>query len=153
AVILGENAVARALERKLAAQGATVHRLAVSDDIDRVLVELERAWESGPAPHLFLLAAWDADAVTDVDGAAWNRRLTRGVMLPYLVCQKWHQLATAAGIVDQSTVIGASVLGGDFGFTREGQGAEGGAINGLIKALYLETGHRQQDKFRCKVVD
>ena len=154
ALIVGQNPAASALRDRLKTQGATVLELPASDNVDEVLDALNRHWKSSPAPHLFLMSAYDDEAITTLDSAGWNRRRAQGVMLPYLVCQRWFELVSAAKLIEKSSIVAATALGGDFGFSQRVRNVESGGLAGLLKGLKLEldlTGG--QDDFRAKVVD
>ncbi len=153
-LILGDNPVAQALSQQLERQHAQVLRLPAADDIVETLSRLDDLWRSSPAPHLFLLSAYDDDAVTTLGNEGWTTRRARGVMLPYRVCQRWYQLVLEAGLVEKSSVFAATALGGDFGFSGNVHNIEGGALAGLIKGIKLElemTGG--QKRFQAKIVD
>ncbi len=59
-------------------------------------------------------------------------------MSPYFLCQRWLQLADEADLLDQCTLVGATALGGDFGFSGKVTSPEGGAITGLLKGIWTE---------------
>ena len=40
-------------------------------------------------------------------------------MLPYLVAQKWFQHVLQANLLDQASIVAATTMGGDFGFSGE----------------------------------
>lgn len=154
AIVLGDNPAAVALRDRLQQLGAAVYLLPVSDDIDDVLAALERCWQSGPAPHLFLMTACDADADLDLNEAAWNRRRLRGVLLPYRVCQKWFELVSQAGLLPSASLLAATSLGGDLGLSGQVRNVESGALCGLLKAVRLELQIGQKiSSFRARVVD
>src|SRR4029450_1226825 len=136
-LILGDNPTAAALRRRLAENGLTTLDLPVGG-ADETLAALEHHWESQPAPQLFLMTARDEDASQLDDASAWNRRRERGVLLPYLVCQRWLGLLSASKLLDQATLVAVTGLGGDFGLSGRGSAPEGGALAGLLKAIRHE---------------
>jgi acyl transferase domain-containing protein/NAD(P)-dependent dehydrogenase (short-subunit alcohol dehydrogenase family) len=152
-VILGDNAAGRALLSRLQTDGIKSDLLPCAADADAVIADLEKLWGHGPISHLFLMTAMDQQ-VTSLDESAWKSRQLTGVMVPYLVCQRWFQLASSAGILNSSTLTAATSLGGDFGFSGNIIGVDGGAITGLVKGIRLELQIAQPDSgFRAKVVD
>ncbi|MFQ5731097.1 MAG: C45 family autoproteolytic acyltransferase/hydrolase [Planctomycetaceae bacterium] len=152
--ILGENAAADALANELASRGTQTHRIPAGDDPAAAIAALEQCWRSAPAPHLFLMTALDDDAAMTLETAGWQSRRARGVMLPYLVSQRWFQLVSEAGLLGSATLTAATSLGGDFGFSGKVRGVEGGGLAGLVKGvrLELEIGRNERD-FRAKIVD
>ena len=138
AVVLGDNPFAVELARLVVEQGRRVLRLP-TDDVDAANAALERFWvEHGPAPHLFFAGPCDADAATRFDAAQFAGRRTRGVSTPYFACRTWAQLVTAGRLNEQTTIGALTRLGGDFGFTGRVEAVESGAVNGLMKALWME---------------
>ena len=76
------------------------------------------------------------------------------MMLPFLVCQKWTELAVAGGWFDRATLVATTAQGGDFGFSRGAEAAQGGALAGMLKAIFVEFVIMQNSKnLRVKVVD
>ena len=154
AVVVGENAAAQALAQELASRGATAYVLPAGDDPAASIAVLEQIWQAGPVLHLFLMSALDDDAATTLDHTGWQHRRDRGVMLPYLVCQRWFQLVSEAKLLGKASLMAATSLGGDFGISADVRGAEGGAITGLVKGVHLELaiGQNEHD-FRAKIID
>ena len=153
AIILGQNKISQALQRRLEQAGATVHVMPALDDVDTVLANLDQIFQSAPAPHLFLLTPYDQDADTRIGAEVWLQRRRRGASVPYFVCQRWCQLLLDANLLDQSTVVAATVMGGDFGFSGTVRSAESGALTGLVKSMRIELGMKTKGKFSAKVVD
>ncbi|HYB72701.1 MAG TPA: C45 family autoproteolytic acyltransferase/hydrolase [Candidatus Sulfotelmatobacter sp.] len=138
ALLLGQNATALALRGRLEEAGVVVVDLPVSDDPEETLAALDRAWQAHPSPHLFLMTARDEYAVPPDDEAAWARRRSRGLLLPYLVCQRWTRSVSAADLLQKATLVAATALGGDFGFSGRVAAAEGGGLAGLLKSVRRE---------------
>jgi NAD(P)-dependent dehydrogenase (short-subunit alcohol dehydrogenase family) len=135
ALILGQNSTARALRGRLEELGAVVVDLPVEDDPEATLSALERAWEAGAAPHLFIMTGRDEDGASADDEEAWSRRRRGGVLLPYLVCQRWMRRVSEAGLLKNATLVAATALGGDFGLSGHGAAVEGGGLTGLLKSI------------------
>lgn len=153
-VILGQNEAGHALRARLSSQGVTAFLLPVNDDPHVTIAALEKLWESAPAPHLFLMTAMDEQAQTALEPEAWRSRTAQGVMLPYLVCQRWFQLMSGAGLLSQGSLIAATSLGGDFGFFGNIRGVEGGALTGLVKGVHLELEMaHHESQFHARIVD
>lgn len=74
-------------------------------------------------------------------------------MLPYLVVERWYQLLLAMPDVPQGTLVAATHLGGDFGYSQAVAAPEGGMMTGLLKSLWIETSRRSKGRLRVKVVD
>jgi len=37
--------------------------------------------------------------------------------LPYLVCQRWTRLVSQSHLLDKATLVAATAMGGNFGFS------------------------------------
>ena len=182
AVILGENEDATALMNRLRSLDVTVHSLPIGDTPDVSLEALEALWQQEPAPHLFILTAREPAANDFASSTQWQARRHRGVMLPFLVCQKWMQLLAEtprpvaavaetrgeartlsqpvekespeeANMLSRATLLGVTALGGDFGLTQPAEIPEGGSITGLLKGIHGEVVTRQLRTFRSRIVD
>ncbi len=147
-LLLGDNPTAEALRRQLTESGAEVLTLPAGHGPDRAVERLEQVWAEGPAPTLFLLTARDEEAGCGVEATGWSQRRERGVLLPYLVCQKWVQLVGRANPAAPPRLVGATGLGGDVGLSGRSAAVEGGAVAGLLKAIRHEFPH-----IATKVVD
>ena len=154
-LIVGQNAVGRALQVEIKRRGAAAVELPMMDSIDDAKAALDRIWQHTATPHLLLVTPFDDDAVTDLSASAWARRRQKGLMIPYFVCQRWLQLVTEAQLLEQASVVAVSNLGGDFGFSAPLRAAEGGALAGLVKALRIEVAVARSllGKFRTKAID
>jgi NAD(P)-dependent dehydrogenase (short-subunit alcohol dehydrogenase family) len=76
------------------------------------------------------------------------------MVLPFFVCQKWVQLAIEGKWLDRCTLVATTADGGDFGFSRGAEAAQGGALAGLLKAIFVEYAIMQDQKnLRVKVID
>jgi acyl transferase domain-containing protein/NAD(P)-dependent dehydrogenase (short-subunit alcohol dehydrogenase family) len=147
-LLLGQNPTATSLRERLKSWGATVLQLPVGDVVEQTLAALENQWSRAAAPYLFVLTARDEDAAAGLDAEAWSKRRQRGLLLPYLVCQRWVKLLAMSGLVDQATLVGVTGLGGDFGFSGHGLATEGGGLAGLFKGVA-----REFDRLRVKMID
>ena len=154
-LILGENEDGMALASMLQQCGLTVYVIPTAHgDAAAAVGTLEQCWQAGPAPHLFLMTPRDEDAVTQMDPAAWQSRQERGVMLPYLVTQRWFQLVSESDLFQQASLIAVTSMGGDFGLSGNVTGAEGGALTGLVKGVRMELQMSQRvEKFRARILD
>jgi acyl transferase domain-containing protein len=148
ALILGQNPTALALRGRLEEAGVTVVDLPVSDDPEETLAAFDRSWQAHPSPHLFLMTARDESAAPVDDEGAWARRRGRGVLLPYLVCQRWTRSVSAANLLDKATLVAATALGGDFGCSGRVAAVEGGGLAGLLKSV-----RREFPGLTAKVID
>eukprot|EP00913_Durusdinium_trenchii_P008917 g8383.t1 len=152
-LILGSNPVAETLKQSIESQGGVAVLIPSTDSVETAIAAVEIAFADGASPHLFLTTPFDADAVTSLDDAAWNRRMSRGVLVPFLACQRWYQLVHDAKLTDSASVTAVTSLGGDFGISGNVRSVEGGSLAGLLKDLHLEVGQKSQNGFRTKIVD
>jgi acyl transferase domain-containing protein/acyl carrier protein len=148
ALIVGRNPVAQALRARLEEQGATVLELPADLGPDQALAVLESMWRAGPIPHLFLVTPWDEGARFTLDPEHWAGRRQQGVLVPYLVCQQWVRTLSRAPRGATATLVAATSLGGDLGFSSRVSVVEGGALAGLLKAI-----GREVEGILVKVVD
>jgi acyl transferase domain-containing protein/NAD(P)-dependent dehydrogenase (short-subunit alcohol dehydrogenase family) len=153
ALILGDNPSADALERRLSDLGTSVVRLPIADDPAVTLAAIDRVWNEQAAPHLFLVTARDADAAFSLDEKTWSRRREHGVMLPFLVCQRWLQRVMEAGMHEEATVVASTAMGGDFGLSGQFDSVEGGAMSGLLKTVFAEGPSSGWLGLRVKIID
>ena len=124
ALILGDNPSATALCQRLAGLGVDVVRLPVGDDPGTSIAAIEDLWRSRPAKHLFSMTVRDQDAQVS-NGPAWQRRRTRGILLPYLVSQRWCELLSALPSRAGSALVAVTALGGEFGLAGHVAAPEG----------------------------
>jgi len=153
AVILGDNPLSLALRDELTKLGVAVHQLPESDDPEVTLAALDRAWKSGVAPNLFISTPHDADARTQFNFKAWRGRRMRGMLLPYLVCQKWMNLVAEAGLGNQAALVVATSLGGDLGLSGNVFSAEGGGLAGILKCISIENLISGPKEMKVKAID
>ncbi len=151
--ILGENQDAVALGERLASEGIPVHHLPIHESIDKTLSELQWLWGQNPGHHLFLMTGRDDTASQIQSPEAWAERRQAGVVLPFLVCQKWIGLISQANHDIQASVVAVTSLGGDWGFTNPVPAPEGGALAGLLKGLWMECRVHEQDNVHLKIID
>ena len=154
ALILGENSDANALRDRLSEFGITVHQLPTPDDLDEAIQSLEQLWERQATPHLFLMSARDHESDEPQDASLWDGTYQTHVLDSYLLCQRWLQLVQQSGMLNQSTIVAATNLGGDFGFSGDVRYPESGALVGLLKAMLLEFGVvGGHESFLAKAID
>lgn len=154
ALIVGSNPSATALFERLSRAGVTVRMLNVSDNLNATLAEFEQLWNEQPLYHLFLMTGRDGGALDPIDDADWRRRRYRTAILPYFLCQRWAQLAAEAKLLNRSTLVAATSLGGDLGFSGTVKAPESGALTGLMKAIFIEFNVlRNFETFLVKAID
>jgi len=154
AVVVGTDAVATALCERLAQAGVVVHALSLDTGVDSALAGLEQICQQSPAPHLFFTTNHDGLSGDWWDGERWEPRRQETMLAPLLICQKWVQLATAGGWLERATLVATTQLGGDFGFSHGAESATGGALAGLLKAIFVEyTVMQGLTNLRVKVID
>ncbi len=140
ALILGDNPAVGALHRTLADCGVTATCLPVTMDADKALSTLRRLWHDRPIPHLFVLSPLDKAAACGLTSAQLGPRRPSGLLLPYLICQKWTELISADRLRSTASLTAVTALGGDFGFSGRFESAEGGGLTGLFKSIRHEYG-------------
>jgi NAD(P)-dependent dehydrogenase (short-subunit alcohol dehydrogenase family) len=138
AVIFGHNAIARALQRQIETSGGRAHLLPTGGPLEETLTALDAIWNETPAPHLFLVSGSDGEVLDPHDQTAWQRRREAAIEAPFFVCQRWVQRAREADILNRSTIVATTSLGGDFGFSGNIPAIEGGWLTGLMKSLFIE---------------
>ncbi|HEV8000788.1 MAG TPA: SDR family NAD(P)-dependent oxidoreductase, partial [Planctomycetaceae bacterium] len=152
-LIVGDNEDARALGKCLEARGVPVHFLPIHSTNEETIRELEAVFAKQPVPHLFLMTGREPEAASFATAAAWPRRRQRGVMLPFVICQRWLDLIVKADLLEQSSIVAATSLGGDFGFSQGVVAPEGGALTGLLKGIYMEVVKRRSSSLKLKLID
>lgn len=151
ALLLGNNKLTSALATRIRAAGQPVHVID-ANSVAEAEMQLANIWLSGPTPHLFILTPFDQDAVTDLDARRWNQRRAKALQIPFRVCQLWMQNVIDADLMEDSTVVACSRLGGDLGFSGQGvQSPE--SLAGLVKAMLIECWMREFRTTPMKVVD
>jgi NAD(P)-dependent dehydrogenase (short-subunit alcohol dehydrogenase family) len=137
AVVVGEDATAAALTRRLTTLGADVRGLPLDGPLDGVLARFDDLQRETPVAHVFLTLARE-DAAACLDWSAYRARRHRGVLLPYLLCQRWIQRLSESGRLEHATLAAVTGLGGDFGLSGAASAVEGGAMTGLLKSVRRE---------------
>jgi len=154
AIVLGNDDVALALTDRLEASGVVVHPLDADAPLESLLADVERIAAAGPAPHLFITTANDALSGDWWNADRWLTRREQTMLTPFFVCQKWVGLAAAGGWLSHASLVATTQLGGDFGLSRGAEAAAGGALAGLLKAIFIEYTVMQGLKgLRVKAID
>lgn len=152
--IQGDNPLAEALAKRIAASGATVVRLRETASLENAVAELERLWVQQPIVHLFLTKLRDADSPDRSTASVFEQVYNERVLLPYFLCQRQMQLAGDAKRLSDCTVVATLDLGGDLGFSGNVASPESGFLAGLMKSLLLEYQiMREQKGFLAKAID
>ena len=153
-LIVGNNPTAQALRQRIAASGVTVFHLAQAESPEAALATFDAWWQDQPIHHVFLLSARDPQPLDLETESTWRQRFDRHVLTPFFLCQRWVQRASEAKILDRSTLVAVTAMGGDLGFSGRVVAPEGGALAGLIKSLCIEV-HvmRQHKNLRVKAID
>ena len=153
ALVLGDNALASAIAARLSTLGVPVEVVSSSHSWSQVRQQFETFWARQPVHHLFLTTAHDPEARLVAGEAAWQRRYERGVLTPFFLCQEWLARLEDARLCQSATLVAATALGADFGFSGNPSTIEGGAASGLIKSLFIESHYEKWTGLRFKVVD
>ncbi|TWT34283.1 type I polyketide synthase [Blastopirellula retiformator] len=139
AIVLGSGETAAALIEQLQQQGVTAYQIADAADLENAVAQVEAICAAGPAPHLFMTTARDERKHLQLGApATWEAVQTTAMETPLFVAQKWLSIADKAGWLEKTTVVAVTALGGDFGFGRGATAVEGGALTGLMKAVFIE---------------
>ncbi len=139
AIVLGSGPMADALLAQLNANSVVAYQIVETLEIDAAVSQVEAICESGPAPHLFITSGRDGvSSVAMDDLTKWNSQQRACMETPLFVCQKWLAIADKQGWLPGATVVATTSLGGDFGFHSGSVGAHGGALTGLMKAIFIE---------------
>lgn len=155
-LIAGDGPVADALAARIQGGGGTAVRLSLTADPAADAVErVDRAWEAGPLPWLFLIAA-DGQMESCPPAAGLgplDSRQQSRVMKFFLICQRWYQHLAAAGQLEQATLVASLALGGDYGLSRQVGAIESGALTGLLKGVRRESAELHRAHPQVKLVD
>ena len=133
ALVVGDNPVARQLEKRLRSEGVSVTRLAAHDDPHWLAEQLTELSKTELVKHLFIATPCDPDARISLDETSWLSRRNKGLMGIFWLCQRWLNQIVTANCADDSSLVAISTQGGDFGFSGNIQSAEGGGIGGLAE--------------------
>ncbi len=154
ALVIGDNAAADALRRRLREGGVTVRDLPIVDDLDAMLSAFDKLWAEQPLPYLFLMSGRDAVADDLLDPGVWRRRMYLMAELPFFLCQRWVQRAGDMKMLDRCALVGATSLNGDMGFSSNVRSPESAALAGLIKGIFIEVAIMRGNKtMMSKVID
>ena len=129
--MVGDNPAA-ALKSQLVNLGAA--EVDSLDTPEEALEFFDRAGNSNPVLHLFLLSGRDEQAPD--------------LLSIYAVCQRWVERVQKAKLLSEATLVAATSLGGDFGFSGHIGSVEGGGLAGLLKAI-----RREFPDLKVKIVD
>jgi acyl transferase domain-containing protein/acyl carrier protein len=152
ALILGANSLSEALADRIRQLGQQA--IVLSADVQIAVLEktLADLWQHTATPHLFLTMASDSDSVKTLTEFEWKRRRPAALEVPFRICQLWMQQTIDTEQMEKASVIAATKLGGDFGFS--GQHVDSvEAIGGLVKAMLIESWMRGFRTTPMKVID
>ncbi|PQO29748.1 type I polyketide synthase [Bremerella cremea] len=139
AIVLGTGETASALIAKLQADGVTVYQIENVQDLETAVSQVEEICTVGSAPHLFITTGRDpGQTIRFPNESLWNKQKSAAMETPLFVCQKWLAIADKQGWLDKATVVATTAMGGDFGFSQGATAAHGGALTGLMKAVFIE---------------
>jgi acyl transferase domain-containing protein/NAD(P)-dependent dehydrogenase (short-subunit alcohol dehydrogenase family)/acyl carrier protein len=151
AIILGDNRLARLLQKRLAQSGCPTEIFDCGTEQQQLLAKLDACWLKSPAPHLFIATPHDEHDLDQWDWLAQRRAV--GLETPFWFCQHWLKLVKQAGMMDRASLVGLPRLGGDFGVTGSASSFEGGALCGLLKSISIESWVDGHHTFAVKLVD
>ena len=164
ALVIGDNLVADAIIKRWTSSPETSHldiyQIKSGTPAGEVELHLDRLWQDGVSPHLFITTPHDDTARwSAMDSTAWEDRRESALLIPYRVCQRWMQ-----GLIDEDQMGKASLAtlirsGGHFGFSNsdvsstDTLSAESGGLSGLTKAMLIECWMRGYQDTPMLVVD
>jgi len=152
ALILGANPLAEALAARIRELGQTAIVMNTAVPIAQLEKSLADLWQQTATPHLFLTMAFDANSAKETSEANWQHRRPAALEVPFRICQLWMQRTIDADQMENASVIAATQLGGDFGFSGQHAGSIE-AIGGLVKAMLIEAWMRGFRTTPMKVSD
>ncbi len=153
-LIVGNNPVADAIAQRLHGLGVKSHRLDTNIAMAQLDSVLDAVWKMGETPHLFLVSAYDANAMTALSTSDWLRRREAALSVPFRVCQRWMQRMIDGDWMNRASLATVVHAGGDFGFSAARPGTwESGGLAGLTKAMLIEAWMRGFCETPMKVVD
>ena len=139
AIVLGTGEIASALVAKLQSQGVTAYQIDDTSNTEVAVGQIEAICATELAPHLFITTGRDpVQAVHFQDKTLWDKQQASAMETPLFACQKWLALADKQGWLEKATVVATTAMGGEFGFTRGTTASHGGALTGLMKAIFIE---------------
>src|SRR5262249_6140497 len=133
--------------------GVIVRHIDPNSDLDQALAEVDRLWAEQPAKFLFLMTGRDDHAGDLFQPAVMHGRRQQCMLVPFFVAQRWYKLLNGQPELGKGTIVATVSLGGDFGFGGKAVTADGGAVDGLLKALHIEDSRRERGVIRAKVFD
>lgn len=137
-IIHGGDAVGSAVAARMRAVGLGVVNLpgrATPDQVDAVLA----AAPADTPCHLVLAATWSDRVEPLPTPEGWRTAGDAGVAATFAICQAWYRGAIASPWVSRAAVVGVTSLGGDVGAGGRITAPAGGAVTGLLKAVYMES--------------
>ncbi|MGD9721270.1 MAG: beta-ketoacyl synthase N-terminal-like domain-containing protein [Pirellulales bacterium] len=153
AMILGDNPTAQALAARLQAAGVRVQLLPITASPEETKAAVEALYQNDPPRYLFLMTGRDLWQGSPLDRAAWQQRRALGVVAPFVAAQHWFRLRLKAKDQTPITIVAATSLGGDFGISGQVALADGGALTGMLKSIYVEDTRLPASQTRVKAID
>jgi NAD(P)-dependent dehydrogenase (short-subunit alcohol dehydrogenase family) len=152
ALVAGHSPEAHALVARLRELGCRVHTTP-PEFAEAPGRWLDRLSPAEPLPHLFLVTPCDPEAAADDARHQTGVRLRDGLLTPFELCRRWYARTADLGLLDRSTLVVASRLGGGFGCHGSVAAPEGGGLAGLAKAVFMESAANNNLGPQVKAVD
>jgi 3-hydroxybutyryl-CoA dehydrogenase len=89
--------------------------------------------------HLVLAAAWTDRVEPIPTPVAWRAETLGGIESAFALCQAWYGHGLGKPWLARAAVVGVTSLGGDVGASGRIATPTGGAITGLLKAVFMES--------------
>ena len=138
--VLGDNGVAEKLAQRLRAAGMDVTRVPAELAGQALKTWLEWRLSSDVPTVLCLVPSWDHAERFAYTRSDWEPRRRACVERPYTVCQRWYTALAERGVLANSALVAATLLGGDFGARAARVAAvESAGLTSLTKAIFLES--------------
>jgi NAD(P)-dependent dehydrogenase (short-subunit alcohol dehydrogenase family) len=156
-LLVGQNAVLEHLHSLIEQSGGTPHRLHPAAPDEPMLRRFNTLFDKEPIRHIVFLTSHDQfrreESNDKLDSQIWQKTLIESVYRPFRLLQHWFGRIKDAGLLEQASVVMSTLMGGDFGYTQSVGGPEGGAAQGLMKALRREWNVQENILFRSRVID
>ena len=150
-LIVGDNPLARAIERRLAPHAPVT--VVSGESWQQAQEALDALWSRGAVKHVFLTTPFDTAARNWRGELSWSVRREQGLIAPFLLCQQWLTRLGETGLAEGATLAAVTALGGDFGLSSHIGTVEGGGLTGLVKSLYIESLYEPWKGVRCQTFD
>ncbi len=156
-LLVGRNSIVDILYDRIAEQGGNAKKLDISGPWDAVLRRFDKIDEKEKIKHVVFLTDHNAIVGESGDGSfdteKWNHHFETGYYRSFELLQHWLRKKQSPSEIEEISVLSSSLLGGDFGFSEQVKLPQGGAFEGLMKALRREMNVLKKADLKTKYVD